>query len=171
MVRSVEVGLDSEFEVIVSTSNDSWAERDLEVWRETGTAALGENDLAGPVPIAVAGYVTPRGAEGDGGEDGSEAEGDRPTGARLVVFGDSDFMSNEFIENFRNRDLFLNSVTWLMGDIAKISVRPNVAAATRFQLSADQFQRIQYLSLFLLPETIAVIGVLAWWFRREQPET
>ena len=34
------------------------------------------------------------------------------------------------------------------------------------QLSNEQFQRIQYLSLFVIPESIAVLGVLAWWLRR-----
>ena len=90
--------------------------------------------------------------------------------ARIVVFGDSDFASNEYIESFRNKDLFLNSINWLLGDVEQISLRPNTAQATRHRLSVDDFERLQSLSLFLVPELIAVIGVFAWWWRRDLAE-
>ena len=41
----------------------------------------------------------------------------RPGGdARLVVVGDSDFVSNAFITRQGNRDFFLRSLVWLMGE-------------------------------------------------------
>ena len=92
-----------------------------------------------------------------------EQEGAEP---RLVVFGDADFASNEFIERYGNRDLFVNAVNWALGDVEAISIRPNLARASRFVLSNEQFQRIRSLSLFVLPEGIAVLGVLTWWSRR-----
>jgi ABC-type uncharacterized transport system involved in gliding motility auxiliary subunit len=90
--------------------------------------------------------------------------------ARLVVFGDADFPSNELIEAYRNRDLFLNSVNWLLGDVEAISIRPVRSRASRFALSNEDFTRIRSLSLFVLPEAIAVVGVLVWWSRRWAPE-
>ncbi len=166
MVRSVLVDLDSEdVDVIVSTGADSWAERDLDDWMRTGRAVFGEGDLAGPVPIAAAGsIVVPM---------PSAAEGEAPAAsipARIVAFGDSNFAANEYIDSFRNRDLFLNSVNWLLGDVEQIALRPNVAQATRHRLSVDDFERLQSLSLFLVPELIAVIGVFAWWWRRDRAE-
>ena len=84
-----------------------------------------------------------------------------------MVFGDADFASNELIESSgRNRDLFINSVNWLMGDVEAISIRPNTSRASRFQLSMTQFRTIRSLSLFVLPEAIAVLGVFTWWSRR-----
>ena len=83
-----------------------------------------------------------------------------------MVFGDADFATNELIEAYRNRDLFVNTVNWLIGDVEAISIRPKLSRASRFQLSADQFLRIRSLSLFVLPEAIAVIGVFVWWSRR-----
>ena len=68
-----------------------------------------------------------------------------------------------------NRDLFVNSVNWLMGDVEAISIRPRLSRASRFQLSNDQFLRIRSLSLFVLPEAIAIIGVIVWWSRRRAP--
>jgi ABC-type uncharacterized transport system involved in gliding motility auxiliary subunit len=90
--------------------------------------------------------------------------------ARIVVFGDSDFASNELLDAYRNRDLFLNTVNWLLGDVEAISIRPNKSRASRFQLSQEQFLRIRSLALFVLPEALGVLGVLAWWSRRRPPE-
>ena len=85
---------------------------------------------------------------------------------RVVVFGDSDFASNEFIEAQFNRDLLLNTVNWLVGDVEQITIRPRLSRASRFELDATQFRTIVLLSLFVLPEGIAVLGVFAWWMRR-----
>jgi ABC-type uncharacterized transport system involved in gliding motility auxiliary subunit len=151
MVRSVEPTVEG-LETIVYTGTNSWAERDLDGWQASGRAEYDEDDLPGPVPIAVAGTV-----------DVDEGEGEP---ARLVVFGDSDFASNEFLEAQYNRDLFLNTVNWLVGDVEQISIRPRLSRASRFELGAAQFRAIVYLSLFVLPEGIAVAGVVAWWLRR-----
>jgi ABC-type uncharacterized transport system involved in gliding motility auxiliary subunit len=85
------------------------------------------------------------------------------------VFGDADFASNEWLDAYLNRDLFLNSVNWLIGDVEAISIRPNTSRASRFQPTAEQFERIRLLSLFVLPEALAVLGVLTWWSRRRAP--
>jgi len=85
---------------------------------------------------------------------------------RLAVFGDADFASNEYLDAYRNRDLFVNTVNWLIGDVEAISVRPNRSRASRFQLTAEDFRSIRSLSLFVLPQAIAVIGVFTWWSRR-----
>lgn len=178
MVRSVQPDprATGNYTVLVKTGRESWAERDLDAWRNTGRAEFGPEDLPGPVPIAVAG--TPRVArETEPGEpddasgqdpsaDGSDAEA-KP--GRLVVFGDSDFATNEFLDALRNRDLFVNSVNWLAGDIEQITIRPNVSRASSFQMSAAEGRFIQYLSLFVLPEAIAIIGVIVWWLRRKAP--
>ena len=156
MARSVVTPSDAEldFETLVYTSDNSWAERDLEGWMRQGSVSLDDGDLAGPVPLAVAG--TPR-------LDPPNSE------ARLVVFGDSNFASNEFVDAFRNKDLFLNSINWLVGDEEHISVRPNLARSSSVELSNEQFQQVVFLSLFALPEAIAAAGVVAWWMRRKRP--
>jgi ABC-type uncharacterized transport system involved in gliding motility auxiliary subunit len=101
--------------------------------------------------------------------DGEQPAPDPETAPRLVVFGDSDFATNELLDAYRNRDLFLNSVNWLLGDVEKIAIRPNASRASRFQLTADQFSIIRYLSLFVLPEALAMLGAVSWWMRRRAP--
>jgi ABC-type uncharacterized transport system involved in gliding motility auxiliary subunit len=153
---------------IVRTSDASWAERDMDRLLTRGEAEYNEGvDLQGPVSLAVAGTLDLSGADGAppaeaGAEDASKT-------ARLVVLGDSDFASNQLILEFRNRDLFVNSVNWLLGDVEAISVRPGQARASRLQLSGEQFLEIRYLALFVMPELIAILGVIAWWRRRRAP--
>lgn len=153
--------------VLVRTSAESWAERDLGVFFKEGKAELGEGDLKGPVPLAVAGQLElgtpPAPAEGEG------ADAAKTGSARLVVVGDADFATNGLLRQFRNRDFFVNSVNWLLGDVEAISVRPGQPRASRLQLSSEQFLEIRYLALFVMPELIAVFGVIAWWQRRRAP--
>lgn len=146
---------------LVRTSENAWAERDLDQLFADGTAELGPDDLPGPVSLAVAGR--PLTAPPPEGEIESTLD------PRLVVFGDSDFASNAAIDAYRNRDLFLNSVNWLLGDVEAISIRPNKSRASRLTLSTEQLSTIRYVALFVLPQTIALVGVLAWWSRRRAP--
>jgi ABC-type uncharacterized transport system involved in gliding motility auxiliary subunit len=151
---------------IVSTGEASWGEKDLALLDSDGKVALDEGtDIQGPVPIGVAGRPSVTTPEQPAPKEGEEAP-PAPKEPRLVVFGDADFASNEFIDAYSNRNLFVNSVNWLIGDVEAISIRPNQSRASRFQLSAEQFRTIRMLSLFVLPEVIAVLGVFTWWSRR-----
>jgi ABC-type uncharacterized transport system involved in gliding motility auxiliary subunit len=177
VARSVrpKAGGEGEFTPLVLTSEASWGERDLDRFFSAGEAEFGGDDLAGPVSIAVAGVLRPVGdaEEDEGGspdpEGGGDAESTQSLEARVVVIGDSDFAANQLIGEFRNRDLFVNAVNWLLGDVDAISIRPGQARASRMQLSSEQFLQIRYLSLFVLPQAIAILGVLSWWLRRRAP--
>ena len=147
--RSVQPAAGSPLEVLVRTGEASWAERDMERLTTTGEAEPDpESDLVGRVPVVI------------GGELAGEAPG------RLVVVGDSDFATNQLIREFRNRDLFVNAVNWLLGDVEAISIRPAPARTSRLQLSQDQYETVRILALFAVPEAIALVGVLVWWRRR-----
>jgi len=160
---------------LVFTGGTSWAETDLVRFYGEGKADLDEKDLRGPVSLAVAGTLrlgagdAAAAAPGDGAASGEAPGAASSKEARIAVFGDSDFATNELIESFRNRDLFVNTVNWLIGDVEAISIRPARSRASRFELSAQQFLQIRSLSLFVLPEAIAIAGVLVWWSRRRAP--
>ncbi|HBZ70722.1 MAG TPA: hypothetical protein DEP35_13710 [Deltaproteobacteria bacterium] len=152
------------FTELVKTSANSWAERDLETFFNKGIAQRDKDDLAGPVSLAVAGTPSVPKATDQAAQTG------KPREPRLVVFGDSDFISNQLLDSYRNRDLFVNSVNWLVGDVEAIAIRPNQSRASRIrQLTSREFVTIRFLSLFVLPEAIAFAGVFAWWSRRRAP--
>ncbi|MFB3117455.1 MAG: hypothetical protein ACE1ZP_01700, partial [Myxococcota bacterium] len=130
-------------------------ERDLEQFFAGGTAEFDGEDLSGPVPIAVAGTVR------------FETIDDASQEARLAVFGDADFASNQMLGGYQNRDLFVNSVNWLLGDVEAISVRPNRPRASTLRMTASQRRGVQILALFAIPEVLAVTGVFIWWTRRQ----
>ena len=169
VARSVRPRADSKaaFTELVFTGDDSWAETNLDRFFAESVAEFDGNDLRGPVSVAVAGTVDLSNAAAPAAGTPPPAEA-KP--ARLVVFGDSDFASNELLESYRNRDLFLNSVNWLAGDVEAISIRPNRSRSSRFQLSQEQFMTIRSLSLFVLPEAFGILGVFIWWSRRRAPE-
>jgi ABC-type uncharacterized transport system involved in gliding motility auxiliary subunit len=174
VARSVRPGSAGEGDVttLVLTSEASWGERDLDRFFGDAKAELGGDDLAGPVSIAVAAILSPavdREEDAPDEEGGEGAESEDQKRGRLVVVGDSDFAANQLIGEFRNRDLFVNSVNWLLGDVEAITIRPGQARASRMQLTGEQFLQIRYLSLFVLPEAIAALGVFAWWSRRRAP--
>ncbi len=148
MVRSVELdpAVAAGFSILVRTGSESWAERDLDAWRESGRAEYAENDLLGPVPIAVAGTLPGAGGEAEAGSDGSDVS--EAKAGRLVVFGDSDFASNQYLGTAGNRDLFVNAVNWLAGEVESISLRPNVSRASTFQMPGRTFVMRNEPSLF-----------------------
>ena len=151
-VRSVRPLAGGEMTEVVATGEASWAETDLARLDRQGDASVDLGDLRGPVSVMVAGRPSIDAHDG--------------ASPRLVAVGDANFATNELIHNGRNRDLFLNATNWLMGDVRSISIRPNDSRASRFQLTAEQFQTILSTSLFVLPEAIAVLGVFTWWSRR-----
>ena len=115
VARSVRVLEGGAFTKLVQTSEDSWAERDLARLENKGEAEPDPaTDIVGRVPVLLAGTV-----------------GEGENAARLVVAGDSDFATNRFVREFAGRDLFVNAVNWLLGDVEAIAIRPARARASR----------------------------------------
>lgn len=91
---------------------------------------------------------------------------------RLVVFGDSDFATNNFVSpdaqfNISNRDLVANSISWLSGASDLISIRAkNPAAAQSITLDAAQQRVVFFSSVFGLPILILMMGAFVWWRRK-----
>ena len=140
---------------IAKTSDTSWAETDLHALFLKQAAEFNAGvDKKGPVNVAVA--VT---ANLDQLKRGKGA-------ARLVVFGTTDLADNQYIDNFFNRDLLMNSVDWLAGQSNAITIRPKTLRASRFNLTEGEFDLVFVLSVLLIPELLLLIGLAVWWERR-----
>ena len=111
-----------------------------------------KEDEKGPLNIACAVTKT---NQGKNGKD-----------TRIVVFGDSDFISNAYFNLSGNGDLFLNSLNWLAEEEDLISIRPRPIEFTNVQISKRKGYFIFYLSVIIIPASILVLGGIIWIRRR-----
>ena len=121
-------------------------------------------------PLADAGEPTPESqtdVEPSPADAPDEADTDEsPPETRVAVLGDSDFAANFGLGIQGNRDLFLNIVDWLAQQENLVAIRPREPEDRRITLTLDQQQRINMLSIFLLPGVVFGTGMYTWWLRR-----
>jgi ABC-type uncharacterized transport system involved in gliding motility auxiliary subunit len=123
------------------------------------------------VPIAVIATVeikAPDKAKGEGkaAEEKKGGEPPKPVKARIVAFGSSSFAANNYVGALGNRDLFLNTVSWLAEEEDLISIRPREAKSTPIFLTAGQAAVFRWVPVGLIPLAIAVLGSTVWIRRR-----
>jgi ABC-type uncharacterized transport system involved in gliding motility auxiliary subunit len=152
---------------IVETSPQSFVKQDLSVLRQGGQVALDESkgDKAGPVTIAAA-VSTPVESAGSGQADGKKEEPAKKQETRVVVFGDSDFITNSVLGVPGNRDLFLNAVNWLAQQENLIAVRAREPQDRRVSLTPGQSRWALLQSLLIVPGLVLLAGFVTWWRRR-----
>ncbi len=95
------------------------------------------------------------------------ASENKPTESRMVVFGDSDFITDGFFSQQLNGDVFLNSVTWLSKqDSQPLSISPKQAKNRRLNLSQAQANLVALSSVLVLPILAFAAAALLWFQRR-----
>ena len=140
---------------LARTSEDSWLINDLD-----RTEPDEDIDTKGPFSTGIL-----IGAISTVGEDVS-IDLENLERSSIVVFGDSDFVTNRNFNQLSNGDLFLNAVNHLAGDVALIGVRSNPVARRELLATPNEFDVIRYTSWFLVPALMGAAGVLVWWRRR-----
>lgn len=139
---------------LLRTSNASWGETNLATNEEV---VRGSDDLSGPLSLGVA-------VEGDKNSDGRFM--------RLVVFGDSDFATNEFIlanverGALPNGILLANALNWLVEREALLGIPPRKTEQVRLNLTQEQGYKVYAIALLLLPVLAATAGIAVWSRRR-----
>jgi ABC-type uncharacterized transport system involved in gliding motility auxiliary subunit len=169
-VEPVDGGADGRFaQKLLETSPRSWAESDLAGLFKTGKPQpdLDKGDKQGPVAIAAA--VTAPAATPPA--TATPPEPDKPEApkpeTRLVVMGDSDFVSNQSINSIQgNRDLGLNIANWLAQQENLIAIRAKNPTDRRLTLTQEQGQAIFWLTLFVVPGLLFATAFRVWWKRR-----
>lgn len=169
LARSVQVFTSlsgySQTEIVFTTSyyqncfpSCSWATSDimgLNAWYtgEQSKLPQSENDLVGPIPIAVA-------------AENSTSE------ARVVIFGSSDFASDAY-QIPGNQDLLINAIDWGAKQEALISLTPKESTERSLTPTVLQNSNVVTNLIFLgaivlLPGSVLLAGVLAWNIRRRR---
>ncbi len=170
LARSVDVAKELPIGVtavsLAKASENSWGETDLIRFYEKSEVSQSLEDLAGPVSLAVA--LTAEIVEGEDPNNGEASEADLSgqKETKMVVFGDSDFATNEYLIKMYNGDLLLNVFDWLAGEEEMISIRPKVSEGSRVAMTPQQTRDIFYLSVLILPEFLLLCGLAIWWRRR-----
>lgn len=134
--------------------NKSWSEADPLDAGGAMPQPNGANDVMGPIPLGL----------------GISKKFDGDKEMRVVVFGDSDFVSNQYIaQPVGNRDLALNIVQWLVGQESKITIRPKQREkSTITMLTEDKVMLLTFGSLNLLPLLLIGVGLSVWSLRRSK---
>jgi len=152
----VEAPEDWQAEALLTTLDRSWTE----IGPISGTIKFDEDsdERMGPLDIA---YVFTR--------DRKPANADEAGGEqRVVVIGDSDFLSNTYLGNAGNVDLGLKLFNWLNHDDQFIAITARTAGDVSLELSRLVQTVIAFGFLFGLPLILLVSGVGIWWRRRNR---
>ncbi|MCX6996860.1 MAG: GldG family protein [Kiritimatiellaeota bacterium] len=84
---------------------------------------------------------------------------------RLVVFGDSDFLSNGALAG-GNADFFLSAMNWLLDRKELMAIAPKPVEELRLMLDRRQLRLLGWCVIAGLPGLVAAWGVLVWLRRR-----
>lgn len=137
---------------IIGTSDQSWGERD---YRTQDTIAYDEGrDLEGPVSIAS---VSTRSADTE--------LGIRIPGGRFIVFGNSDFITNNRLRAFGNRSLFFNSINWALTKNSLLNIPTRPLESYQVVMSEQDLRQL-LLYYGAIPGVTAVLGIFIYLIRR-----
>ena len=155
---------------IDSDANDNWQAEALfsspgKSWSEAGGLAEemsydpAAGDIAGPVTMAVALHRPIQTAQATSSNQGSQ---------RIVIVGDSDFLSDTYIGAGANLSLGLNIFNWLVGDDDFVSVELKPSPDTKLELSDTQLMVIAFGFFFIIPLLLLLIGFRIWLVRKNR---
>jgi ABC-type uncharacterized transport system involved in gliding motility auxiliary subunit len=92
-------------------------------------------------------------------------------GGRLVIIGDADFAADGYLDDLGNRDLVLNSISWLTDEEALIARRPKEIAEIARPLSPLVLTRRQahlifFVAVMVVPGLLLLTGIVVVVRRR-----
>jgi ABC-type uncharacterized transport system involved in gliding motility auxiliary subunit len=136
---------------LVATINTAWGETDFSSMQSNGQVTFDPAiDIPGPLTLAV-------------------AAADTTNGSHLVVFGDSDFATNVFFNQYANGDVLINAVDWAAGQEQLINLNTPKAISRTLNLPSSFWMLVMAISfLFILPGLVIAGGVISWLVRRSR---
>jgi hypothetical protein len=143
--------------VLVQTSDEGWGETDLGMLLRGDPVALDDADNAGPAAVGVA---------VQGVAEATDLEVAEPIEYRLVVFGDSDFLTDIDISNAGNAVLAANAVNWLAAREELVGIPPRDVEQVSLFLTQQQMRNLLLLVLVAMPGAAILAGILVWRKRR-----
>ena len=87
---------------------------------------------------------------------------------RMVVFGDVDWANNRLAPQDANRQLFLDTVTWLAANGDDVDIKPHTRPSSSLVLTPRKVQLLQLVSMDLVPLLLMGVGAAVVVTRRRR---
>lgn len=87
---------------------------------------------------------------------------------RVVVIGDGDFLSNQYLGNGANQALATGIVNWLTAQDDRLNIAIKSTPDSQLELSFSETLSIAIGFLFVLPAMLLGSGLTLWWLRRRR---
>ena len=148
-------------QVLGRTSPDSWAETDKAALDRGEASFDQQKDRRGPVPIGAVATIEVTTDDRAPTTATEKSLNPKPSTLKqkkgaIVAYGTSAFIKNTYLNLSGNRDLFLNSLSWLAEEEDLIAIRPREAKFTPLVLTARQ-ARLAFWGAVVFPP-LAIIG-------------
>ncbi len=143
---------------LAKTSENSWAKRSG-VLDEDNLDFDEETGVAGPLNIiSVTSIPVEESPSADQSATDDQTNPDLRNWGKIVVVGDSNFVSNSYIQMAGNRDLFLNMVNWLAEEHLLISIRKKAPGLSPVTLTAVEGRMVFWVCVIILPSLVMILG-------------
>ena len=139
---------------LMATSDKSWGEKNFK--SDSPPVYDSTVDLRGPVRVAA---VSERKVD--------SSLGISIPGGRLIVFGTSNFLTNNRISASGNLFLALNSVNYAIDRVAQLNIPPRPIRKVKLDLSMEQLLLSRYLIWLGPPALVGLLGILMYLARRQ----
>ncbi len=125
-------------------------------------------DRQGPISVMAVSQmaVTPEAKETGQPKDETTPE-QISNNARIVVTGSALFASNKFVQAIQaNKEMLLNSISWLAADANLISIRPKSLKAQPLILTGNEPLTVFIIPMVFMPFLWIVIGIAVYVYRK-----
>ena len=132
---------------VIQTSPFSWAESDIDrLIRDNEWEYDEGEDIQGPITTVA-------------------WANDQETGSKLVIIGDTDFMTNErILSPAGNSILFFDSIGWMTGFTEEVSFEPQILTTglPLIFVSIQTLNLIAFVTIILMPGIMLVLAIAIW---------
>ena len=135
-------------ESLLQTTESSWIRTNVRI----NNTSMTSQDNRGPADVA---FAMVRNNAAYGAPD-----------TRLVVIGNSGFLTEKYVNSQGNLDFFINSVNWVQGSRAVNTIRPKEVNADTLDITGRDFLRLGIISVLVLPALAFIAAFLVWLSRR-----
>ena len=135
---------------LISTYENTWGETDIASIDNNSVSFDPSSDFAGPLSAAV-------------------VVNNSDSGARLAIFGDYDFVTDNYFYNYGNGDLIINTIDWAAEQEDLINLTPKDQTTRLLQTPTQTTLGLLFLiSVLIIPGAVVFAGINTWARRRRK---